>query len=126
MLLHYTPLDNCFSSILMSAARNPQTTKQQLVCEILSFVEPEVESLAIWFLPTWKVMAALEDNDFPGGGHTASMLLYAPDRSSQSNLLLRSFEFPQGKNILSWAQVSLVNAYDRAFPLHSVTKLPIH
>lgn len=39
-------------------------------------------------------MAALEDSDLPGGGQAASMLLYAADVSSQSDLLLRSFEFP--------------------------------
>lgn len=40
-------------------------------------------------------MAALEDNDPPWGGQTASVLLCATDDvSSQSNLLLRSFEFP--------------------------------
>lgn len=39
------------------------------------------------------MMAALENNDLSWGGQTASVLLYATDVSSQSNLLLRSFEF---------------------------------
>lgn len=50
-------------------------------------------------------MAALEDNDFLWGGPAASMLLDATDVSSQSNLLLRSFEFPYGGKILLWVQV---------------------
>lgn len=39
-------------------------------------------------------MATVEDNDLPWGGQTANMQLDATDMSLQSNLLLRSFEFP--------------------------------
>lgn len=67
-------------------------------------------------------MAALEDNDFLWGGPAASMLLDATGVSSQRNLLLRSFEFPYGGGESFYGyRFSLVNAYDRAFPLQLPT-----
>lgn len=65
-------------------------------------------------------MEALENNDLPWGGQTISVLFYAADVSS--NLLLRSVAFPQGRKNPFMGPGSLVNAYDRAFPLHSVSQ----
>lgn len=48
------------------------------------------------------------------------MLLMCPPRAIYYSEVLNFSK--EKKKILSWAQVSLVNAYDRAFPLHSVSQ----
>lgn len=65
-------------------------------------------------------MEARGNNDLPRGGQTISVFFYATDVSS--NLLLRGVAFPRGRKHPFMGPGSLVNAYDRAFPLHSVSQ----